>query len=97
VIVDFLASKGDARTLRLLTSRVVLDAKEAGMESVSVLTTQPWAARTLRGLGFLRRATGNAWAVAGWQSYIPREWLHEPEPWHLVMGDSDGDIWTGTL
>lgn len=95
VVVDFLVARGDARTLRRLVSRVVVDANRAGTESISMLTTQPWAAATLRRMGYFPRPGGNTWVVAGWQNHVPRGWLFEPDRWHLCMGDSDGDIWAG--
>lgn len=97
IVLDFLTARGDAGALRALVGRVVLDARAGGAESVSILTTQPWAAAALRYLGFLPRAARNTWVVAGWQNHIPPGWLHDPEPWHLCMGDSDGDLWSGIL
>ena len=95
VVVDFLVARGDARTLRRLVARVIVDANGAGLESISVLTTQPWAAATLRRMGYLPRQGGNTWVVAGWQNHVPREWLVDLDRWHLCMGDSDGDLWAG--
>jgi hypothetical protein len=61
---------------------------------VSVLTTQEWAVRALRAFGFFPRASRNTWVVAGWQNRIPKEWLNTHGAWHVVLGDSDGDIWS---
>ncbi|HEU4363898.1 MAG TPA: hypothetical protein VFT13_00380 [Candidatus Krumholzibacteria bacterium] len=97
VVVDFLTAEGDARALRRLVSRVVIDAASEGMESVSILTTQPWARTALRQLGFLPRPGGNSWVVAGWEDHVPPDWLHEPERWHLCSGDSDGDMCSGIV
>ncbi|MDH4036279.1 MAG: GNAT family N-acetyltransferase [Candidatus Krumholzibacteria bacterium] len=97
VAVDFLTARGDAQTLRRLIARVVVEAHAAGMESVSVLTTQTWAASTLRGLGFMPRAARNTWVVAGWEKVIPYEWLSDTTAWHVCLGDSDGDMWTGSI
>jgi len=97
IVVDFLVARGDARTLRNLISRVIVDANASRMESVSILTPQPWAARVLRRMGFLPRGGRNSWVVAGWERHIPREWLQDPDVWHLCMGDSDGDIWSGIV
>lgn len=94
VVVDFLVEKGDRATFRSLMAHVIVGAQEAGMESLSVLTTQPWAARSLRSLGFFPRGARNTWVIAGWQEHIPKEWLVDPEPWHACAGDSDGDIWS---
>jgi len=96
VVTDFLTARSDADTLRRLLARVVVEAAAAGMESVSVLTTQPWAVGLLRSMGFLPREARNTWVVAGWQNVIPGEWLQDTSPWHVCMGDSDGDIWTGS-
>jgi hypothetical protein len=97
VIADFLVEKGDAGTLRLLAARVLLDAAGLGIDAVAVLTTQAWAAGALRTLGFVPSRTRNAWVIAGWRGLIPPEWLCTHEPWHVCLGDSDGDIWTGTM
>ncbi len=97
VIVDFLVEKGDAPTLQLLAARVMLDAAAQGIDSVAVLTTQAWAAGALRALGFFASRTRNAWVIAGWRDVIPADWLRTHEPWHMCLGDSDGDIWTGTM
>jgi hypothetical protein len=97
VIVDFLVEKEDAPTLQLLAARVILDAAAQGIDSVAVLTTQAWAAGALRALGFFPSRTRNAWVIAGWRDRIPAEWLVTHEPWHMCLGDSDGDMWTGTM
>jgi hypothetical protein len=94
VVVDFLVEKGDSAAFRSLTAHAIGGAREAGMESLSVLTTQSWAQRVLRSLGFFPRGTRNTWVVAGWREHIPAEWLIDTEPWHVCMGDSDGDIWS---
>jgi hypothetical protein len=96
VVADFLVAKGDAVAFRQLMARVIVDANSAGMESVSVLTTQLWAASALRKLGFLPRGTRNTWVVANWHPHMPAEWLRDLEAWHVCLGDSDGDIWTGS-
>lgn len=97
VIVDFLVEKEDATTLQLLVSRVLLDAAGLGIDSVALLTTQSWASDALRSFGFLPGRTRNTWVIAGWRDIIPPEWLRNLEPWHVCLGDSDGDIWTGTM
>jgi len=97
VIVDFLVERGDAPTLQLLAARVMLDAAAQGIDSVAVLTTQAWAAGALRALGFFPSRTRNAWVIAGWRDLLPADWLRTHEPWHICLGDSDGDIWTGTM
>ena len=94
VVVDFLVEKGDSGAFRSLVAHVVGGAREAGMESLSLLTTQPWAARVVRSLGFFPRGTRNTWVVAGWRDHIPAEWLADTEAWHVCMGDSDGDMWS---
>ena len=97
VIVDFLVENRDASTLQLLAARVMLDAAAQGIDAVAVLTTQAWAAGALRALGFFPSRTRNAWVIAGWRDLLPAEWLRTHEPWHMCLGDSDGDIWTGTM
>ena len=96
VVADFLTARNDAATLRRLVARVVVDAAAAGMESASILTTQPWVVGMLRGIGFLPREARNTWVIAGWRNVIPEAWLKDTSPWHVCMGDSDGDIWTGS-
>jgi GNAT superfamily N-acetyltransferase len=94
VVADFLVAKGDVATFERLLAHVIVHASMAGCHSLSVLTTQSWAARTLRSFGFYPRAVRNTWVIAGWQDRIPKEWLAEHDPWHVVLGDSDGDIWS---
>lgn len=97
IVADFLVARNDAVTFRQLIARVILDAGSARMESISVLTTQPWAAITLRSFGFMPRAARNSWVVAGWQNVIPADWLQDTGAWHVCLGDSDGDMWTGSI
>lgn len=97
VIADFLVAKNDRRTLQELTARVLLDASTAGVDAVAVLTTQRWAQRALRPLGFLPARTRNTWVVGGWRDAMPREWLKDLDRWHVCLGDSDGDMWTGSM
>lgn len=97
VVADFLVAKNDAASFRQLMARVILHAESSGMESLSVLTTQPWAAAALRAFGFLPRAERNSWVVAGWQKVIPAESLRDTDAWHVCLGDSDGDLWTGSI
>jgi len=75
----------------------VLDAASLGVDSIAILTTQSWAKEALRPLGFMPARTRNAWVVGGWREGMPREWLADPERWHMCLGDSDGDIWTGSM
>ncbi|HEX5131695.1 MAG TPA: hypothetical protein VFX92_04310, partial [Candidatus Krumholzibacteria bacterium] len=96
VVTDFLVGHGDADAFRGLIGRVMVDAGAAGMESVSILTTQPWAVGVLRNGGFMPRAARNTWVVAGWEAHMPAEWLRDIDAWHVCLGDSDGDIWTGS-
>ena len=97
VIVDFLVQRDDARTLELLAARALADAAAAGIDSVAVLTTQSWAARALRRLGFLAGRNRNLWVVAGWRDLITPNWLVDLNHWHVCIGDSDGDMWTGSM
>jgi hypothetical protein len=94
VVVDFLVANTDASTFRFLMSHVIRAAAEAGMESLSVLTTQSWAARALLAFGFFPRGTRNTWVVGNWENRIPKAWLGDHRPWHMCLGDSDGDMWT---
>jgi GNAT superfamily N-acetyltransferase len=95
VIVDFLVEIGDTATLASMLSRVILDAEARGAEALSFMTTQPRAVSLIRSFGFLPRREGHTWVVANWEGRIPREWLRSPESWHVSLGDSDGDFWTG--
>jgi hypothetical protein len=94
VVPDFLVAKSDAETFERLLAHVIVEAARSGCHSLSILTTQPWATRVLRSFGFFPRGARNTWVIAGWQERIPKEWLTDPEPWHVCLGDSDGDIWS---
>ncbi|UCG51625.1 MAG: GNAT family N-acetyltransferase [Candidatus Latescibacterota bacterium] len=96
VIVDYLVEKRDADTLQHMLSKVIVDASEERVETVSILTTQPWALKVLRWFGFLPRHGRHTWVVAGWRDRIPSNWLQDHDPWHICLGDSDGDFWTGS-
>ncbi len=95
VIVDYLVEKGDTKTLERMLARVIVEAVEAGVETLSFMTTQPAAVKLLKGFGFLPRRGGHTWVIANWRGHIPLDWLHTLEPWHVCLGDSDGDFWTG--
>jgi hypothetical protein len=95
VIVDFLVARGDTETLGALLSRTVLDAEAGGAESISVMSTQPRADSQIRAFGFLPRSESHCWVVANWKGRIPAGWLESHDPWHVRLGDSDGDFWTG--
>ncbi len=95
VIVDFLVEKGDTATLGTMLSRVILDAESVRAEALSVMTTQPRAVSLIRSFGFLPRREGHTWVVANWEGRISREWLQNHDSWHVCLGDSDGDFWTG--
>ena len=97
VIVDFLVEKGDARTLQEMTARAMLDAVAAGSDALAVLTTQTFAVSALRPLGFVPGRTRNTWVVANWRDIMPVNWLAELDRWHMCLGDSDGDMWTGAM
>ena len=94
VVTDFLVEKGDVATFERLVSHVMVESCRARCDSLSVITTQEWATRTLRSFGFFPRGARSTWVIAGWQNRIPKEWLTDHEPWHVVLGDSDGDIWS---
>jgi hypothetical protein len=67
------------------------------MEVLSALTTQNWAAGTLKKFGFLPRGNPHAWVIGGWKNRVEPSWITNPAPWHMSMGDSDGDMWTGSV
>ncbi len=94
VLVDFLVANGDVATFERLLSHVIVNSAALGCHSLSVLTTQSWAERTVRSFGFFPRGSRNTWVIAGWQQRMPKEWLTDPDAWHVVMSDSDGDIWS---
>jgi len=94
VVTDFLVQNGDADALRFLTSRVVNGAAETGAGILYLLTTQEWAGKTLRSMGFVPRRGRQTWVVAGWRGVVPETWLADHRPWHVCSGDSDGDMWT---
>jgi len=97
VIPDYLVAKGDMATFRLLVARAVVDAAAARVPSLAILTTQSAARESLRTMGFLNSRTPNTWVVAGWQGILQPEWLKDHDAWHAVLGDSDGDIWVGSM
>jgi hypothetical protein len=78
-----------------MTARAITEAAAGGAEALSVMTTQPRAVKLLRTFGFLPRRRSHSWVIANWQRHLPREWLSSHEPWHISLGDSDGDFWTG--
>jgi len=95
VIVDYLVERGDVETLKAMTAKVIVEAETGGAEALSVMTTHPRAVKLLRTFGFLPRRGSHSWVIANWERYLPREWLVSHEPWHVCLGDSDGDFWTG--
>jgi len=95
VIVDYLVERGDVETLEAMTAKVIVEARSCGAESLSVMTTQNAAVKLYRSFGFLPRRGSHTWVIANWERYLPREWLGRLEPWHVTLGDSDGDFWTG--
>lgn len=95
VIVDHLVARGDLEALQAMTATVILEARGGGAESLSVMTTQPAAVKLFRSFGFLPRRGSHSWVIANWENRIPREWLGALDPWHVTLGDSDGDFWTG--
>jgi len=97
VIADFLVENGDVSVFRLLLSDVIVQAFEASMHYVSVITTQPWATKALRAFGFFPRGERNTWVIAGWKKHIPESFLSNHESWHVCLGDSDGDMWTADV
>jgi GNAT superfamily N-acetyltransferase len=97
VITDFLVANGDSDTFAYLVSFAITGAAEAGMEVLSALTTQKWATGVLKRFGFLPRGNPHAWVIGGWKGHVAPSWITDPAPWHMSMGDSDGDMWTGSV
>jgi len=95
-VTDFLVPRGAVEPLSALLSRVILDAAVTDTEAISVLTTQPWAAELLRKFGFFPKGEKDGWVTANWESILPPDRFLAPDQWHVCMGDSDGDIWTGS-
>ena len=95
VIVDYLVERGDAETFRAMVSAVILEASEKSVETLSIMTTQSWAVKLIKALGFLTSRGKHTWVVANWERYIPRDWLNNYDHWHICLGDSDGDYWAG--
>ena len=94
VVPDFLVANGDIATLEGLLAHVIVEASAAKCSSLSILTTQPWAERTLRTFGFYPRGARNTWVIAGWRDHISEASFADLAAWHVVLGDSDGDIWS---
>jgi hypothetical protein len=97
VIADFLVARGDERTLKEMVARVIVDASSSGVPAVAIMTTQPWAQAALRAMGFLPGRIRNKWVVGGWRDVMPPDWLKDMDRWHMCIGDSDGDMWTGSM
>jgi GNAT superfamily N-acetyltransferase len=95
VIVDYLVERGDAIALRSLISEVILGASRQEVEALSMMTTQRWSLKILKDLGFLASRGEQTWVTANWGRYFSRDWLTDPDRWHVCLGDSDGDFWTG--
>ncbi len=93
-IVDYVVERGDTAALQSMAAAVIIEASAARVEALSVMTTQPWASKLLRSFGFLPRRESHTWLVANWERHIPAQWLRTHEPWHVCLGDSDGDFWT---
>ena len=96
VIADFLVAKDDARTLQEMVARVLIDAASAGIDAVAVVSTQSFAIAALQKLGFIA-GSGNTWVMANWRDHLPAECATDMDLWHMCIGDSDGDMWTGSM
>ena len=96
LVVDFLVANGDTETLRPLFSKVVLDAEAESSEVVTVLSTQSWVNKALRAMGFAPKRTPQTWVVTGWRGRMDESWLQDHDQFHVCLGDSDGDLWTGS-
>ena len=94
VVSDFLVAKGDTSTFERLLAHVIVEASAAKCSALSILTSQAWAERALRTFGFYPRGARNTWVIAGWRGHVPETALSDPDAWHVVLGDSDGDIWS---
>jgi GNAT superfamily N-acetyltransferase len=97
VITDFLVAREDTRTLEEMVSRVLLEASEAGIDGVAIVSTQSFAIAALTKLGFVAGGSRNSWVIANWKGVIPAEWVKDLDRWHMCLGDSDGDQWTGSM
>ena len=97
VIADFLVARDDTRTLEEMVSRVLLDASAEGIDAVAIISTQSFAVAALQKLGFVAGGSRNAWVIANWKDVMPAEWVTDLNRWHMCMGDSDGDQWTGSM
>jgi hypothetical protein len=97
VIADFLVARDDTRTLEEMVARVLLDASEAGIDAVAIISTQTFAIAALQKLGFVAGGSRNAWVIANWKDVMPAEWVKDLDRWHMCLGDSDGDQWTGSM
>ncbi len=95
-ITDFLVSPGAVEPLGALLSKVILDSAGTDTEAISVLSTQSWAVDLFRKFGFFPKGETDGWVTANWQSVLPPDRFMDPDQWHVCMGDSDGDIWTGS-
>jgi GNAT superfamily N-acetyltransferase len=95
VVADFLVRRGDARTFASLLMRAVAGCLELGSSMLSLLTTQSWAAGVLRRAGFLPKRPGHPWVISGWEGVLEPSWLENRDAWHVCLGDSDGDLWSG--
>jgi GNAT superfamily N-acetyltransferase len=96
-IVDFLVAKGDTTTLQELASHVLVEASAAGIDAVAMIATQEFATAALQKLGFVAGGSRNSWVIANWKNVLPADAVSNLDLWHMCMGDSDGDIWTGAM
>jgi GNAT superfamily N-acetyltransferase len=97
VIADFLVARDDERTLQEMVARVLLDASAAGIDAVAIISTQTFAVDAVQKLGFVAGGSRNSWVIANWKDVMPAEWVKDLDRWHMCMGDSDGDQWTGSM
>jgi hypothetical protein len=97
VIADFLVAKGDTRTLREMVATALLEASSEGIDALAVISTQSFATAAVQQLGFVAGGSRNSWVIGNWREVLPSEWQTDLEQWHVCMGDSDGDMWTGSM
>jgi len=95
VITDFVVARGDVVAFESLLAHVIREVRDSAAV-VSALSSQPWAAKVLRGFGFLPRQDSHAWVVGNWKDLIFTRDFADTGSWHMCMGDSDGDLWTGS-
>jgi GNAT superfamily N-acetyltransferase len=96
VIADFLVARGDSRTLQEMAAHALMEASAAGIDAIATISTQSFAVSALKQLGFVAGGSHNSWVIAHWRGVLPDNAVGDLDQWHMCLGDSDGDIWTGS-